>query len=506
MSEKKITSKQIEIKVESSLNEESDNETGEKLNEKKIASKQKEIKVESSSDKTNSVVESSSDEESDNETGEKSNEKKIASKQKEIKVESSYDEETKSKSEDGSDNKSKGTVSKEKTLTFADLFCGIGGFHIALKSFGLKCVFASDIDEKCRKTYYENFGMNPLGDIRSVTNDIIPDFDLLCGGFPCQSFSHSGKQKGFNDNIRGTLFFEICRFIELKKPKYFILENVKNLKTHDKGKTWKIIYKKLTDLGYQTHKDPVVLSPHQFGIPQNRERVFIVGVRNDIGIVPIIPPVQSIKELSIDKILQDEKEIDSELLKKIKLKKKEIECLDIWDEFIQHFKTKLTKLPGFPLWADEWGKNYDISDLPKWKINFITKNRLFYEDNKDYIDDWLEYANNIELFISSNSKRKIEWQCGNFQQNDSLWNLIFQFRPSGIRIKRPTYSPALVAMCQIVCIGKRKRILTPIEVSRLQSFPDNYKLNDNINQSYKQFGNSVNVEVVKYVAKILLNC
>jgi DNA (cytosine-5)-methyltransferase 1 len=452
----------------------------------KLEEKEEESLSDSSSEESDSDSNNSSSEESDSDSNNSSSEK-------------SDNETTELK------NCIDITINDKKILTFVDLFCGIGGFHIALNSIGLKCVFSSDIDEKCRNTYYENFGIKPYGDIRNVSENMIPDFDVLCGGFPCQSFSHSGKQKGFDDITRGTLFFEICRFLKLKNPKYFILENVKNLKTHDKGKTWKIIYKNLIELGYQTHEDPIVLSPHHFGIPQHRERVFIVGVRNDIGILPIIPPIIHKKEISIYKILQDEKEIDSNLLKKIKLKKNEIECLNIWDNFIQHFKIKLTKIPGFPLWADEWGKNYDISDLPKWKINFINKNRLFYEDNKDYIDKWLENANTIELFISSNSKRKIEWQCGNFQENDSLWNLIFQFRPSGIRIKRPTYSPALVAMCQIVCIGKLKRILTPIEVSRLQCFPNNYKINNNINQSYKQFGNSVNVDVVKYVAKILLN-
>jgi DNA (cytosine-5)-methyltransferase 1 len=130
----------------------------------------------------------------------------------------------------------------KKGLRFIDLFSGIGGFHLALKSLGATCVLACDIDEKCRDMYEKNFGIKPKEDITKLNENEIPDFDILCGGFPCQAFSHAGKQNGLEDT-RGTLFRDVCRILRAKKPKYFLLENVKNLKGHDGGKTWITIHK-----------------------------------------------------------------------------------------------------------------------------------------------------------------------------------------------------------------------------------------------------------------------
>ena len=187
-------------------------------------------------------------------------------------------------------------------MKFVDLFCGIGGFHIALSNNDNKCVMACDIDKECRIVYKKNFNMEPLGDINDIKIKNIPDFDILCAGFPCQSFSHAGKQKGFKE-ARGTLFFNICEILKYKKPKYFILENVKNLYTHNKGKTWKIIYDSLIELGYYTYEKPIMTNPLHFGIPQNRDRVFIIGIRNDIGELPKYPIYKKIKT-NITYILQ----------------------------------------------------------------------------------------------------------------------------------------------------------------------------------------------------------
>ena len=159
-------------------------------------------------------------------------------------------------------------------LKFIDLFCGIGGFRIALEKLGFECVFSCDIDEHAREIYYANFGEYPQKDIKNVDINKIPNFDVLCAGFPCQPFSVAGKRNGFNDT-RGTLFFEIEKILKIKKPKYFILENVVGLLTHDKGKTFNIIIENLINLGYfVSHK---VFNVKDFGIPQNRERVIIVG-------------------------------------------------------------------------------------------------------------------------------------------------------------------------------------------------------------------------------------
>ena len=169
-----------------------------------------------------------------------------------------------------------------KNLKFVDLFAGIGGFHLALKSLGMKCVFTSEIDEFARKTYASNFSEKYLldknlfaGDIWKVDFKKIPDFDILCAGFPCQPFSQAGHKKGFKDNKDGNLFFSIEQIIKIKKPKAFFLENVRHLKNHDNGRTFKIIYKTLQNLDYTF--DYKVIKASEFGLPQHRPRVYMVG-------------------------------------------------------------------------------------------------------------------------------------------------------------------------------------------------------------------------------------
>jgi len=167
---------------------------------------------------------------------------------------------------------------------FIDLFAGIGGFRLALQSLGGECVFSSEWDKQAQKTYYTNFGEYPFGDItkESVKSQIPDDFDILCAGFPCQAFSIAGKRGGFEDT-RGTLFFDVAEIIRRKKPKAIFLENVKGLRNHDKGKTLSTILHVLReDLGYSV-PDPQVVNARDFGVPQNRERIFIVGFREDIA-------------------------------------------------------------------------------------------------------------------------------------------------------------------------------------------------------------------------------
>lgn len=171
---------------------------------------------------------------------------------------------------------------KENTeFKFIDLFAGIGGFRIALQDVGGKCVFSSEWDTQAQKTYFANYGEVPFGDItQSSTKSYIPDnFDVLCAGFPCQPFSISGKQKGFEDT-RGTLFFDICEIISQKQPKVVFLENVKHLVHHDGGNTLKTILSKLEELGYRVAWK--VLNGADFGIPQNRERIIIIGCKDKL--------------------------------------------------------------------------------------------------------------------------------------------------------------------------------------------------------------------------------
>lgn len=172
---------------------------------------------------------------------------------------------------------------KNTKFTFIDLFAGIGGMRIAFQNLGGKCVFSSEIDEQARKTYLINFGDIPAGDITKINEYDIPNHDILVGGFPCQAFSIAGKRCGFKDT-RGTLFFDVARIINAKKPKAFFLENVKGLTNHRGGKTLATILNVLrNDLGYIV-PEPQIVNAKNFGVPQNRERVFIVGFRTDLGI------------------------------------------------------------------------------------------------------------------------------------------------------------------------------------------------------------------------------
>jgi DNA (cytosine-5)-methyltransferase 1 len=165
-------------------------------------------------------------------------------------------------------------------IRYIDLFSGIGGFHSALSSFGAACVFASDTDKDCQDIYEKNYGIRPKGDITQIHAAEIPDHDILCAGFPCQAFSISGKQLGFADD-RGTLFFDIIRIAEHHKPKVLLLENVKNLQSHAKGKTLDTICRTLKGLGYSVHWK--LLNASHFGVPQKRERIYILALRADVS-------------------------------------------------------------------------------------------------------------------------------------------------------------------------------------------------------------------------------
>ena len=168
-------------------------------------------------------------------------------------------------------------------FTFIELFAGIGGMRLAFQSLGWRCVFGCEIEEWVRETYTANFGDVPAGDITKIDANSVPDHDVLVGGFPCQAFSIAGKRGGFND-MRGTLFFDAARILKAKRPKAFFLENVKGLLNHDRGKTIAVILNVLrNDLGYVV-PEPQIVNAKDFGVPQNRERVFIVGFRSDLGI------------------------------------------------------------------------------------------------------------------------------------------------------------------------------------------------------------------------------
>lgn len=209
------------------------------------------------------------------------------------------------------------------SFTFIDLFAGIGGIRIPFDELGGKCVFSSELDQKAADTYAANFGKRPHGDITKIAPVSLPNHDILLAGFPCQAFSIIGKMEGFNE-ARGTLFFNIEMILKEKRPTAFLLENVKQLKTHDRGRTFKIIERQLRQLGYYIHTG--VLNALDFGLPQKRERTYIVGFRENIDFS--FPEPYNIKPKLSD-ILEPDHVVDSSLFASEKIKQKRLERLKV---------------------------------------------------------------------------------------------------------------------------------------------------------------------------------
>jgi DNA (cytosine-5)-methyltransferase 1 len=219
------------------------------------------------------------------------------------------------------------------SFTFIDLFAGIGGIRLGFEAVGGHCVFSSEWDAFAQDTYEANFGERPAGDITKISPMDIPDHDILLGGFPCQAFSICGDQKGFLDT-RGTLFFNIEAILKAKKPYAFMLENVKNLKSHDQGRTFKTIIQHLEALGYHVHH--TVLNSLDFGVPQKRERTIIVGFKENIA---FSFPVPLSKRTSLVDILEDDKAVPTQYFASDSIRKKRFEMVksnyptpSIWHE------------------------------------------------------------------------------------------------------------------------------------------------------------------------------
>lgn len=420
-------------------------------------------------------------------------------------------------------------MSGKGDFTFVDLFAGIGGFHQSLKSLGGKCVAASEIDKECIKTYKSNFSDTPLyGDIRKYWDEL-PNFDVLSGGFPCQPFSKAGDQLGFNDTERGQLFDVVVKILKKHKEcKFIILENVRNLS--DKTENWEYIQKKLKELNFFVTEKPVILSPSQFGIPQIRERVYILGIRKDIrDEKKLSNGFIHMEELGFEDLPNTRGALENgtawdvlgeKVEEKYYLSDDKTKILDVWDEF--RIGTKFST-SGVPIWIDYMGiglsddeyskkmfyqnknkENSKIDDLPLWKQKFAKKNRVFYLNHKKFIDTW---SAKYSILNEISTYKKFEWNCG--EEFKSLKEVIIQFRHSGIRAKKPTYFPTLVAINNTPIIWdqnvKKYRYITPREAANLQNFEEDYKLGNNDTQAYKQLGNSVNVEVVRKIFEKLYN-
>ena len=420
-----------------------------------------------------------------------------------------------------------------KPFQFVDLFAGLGGFHLAAEHLGGKCVFASEIDEDLQGVYQKNFNIKARGDIREVKPEEVPQHDLLCAGFPCQPFSKAGGQMGWDDAVRGTVFWNIIEILRLRRPKLVILENVAHFVRHDEGNTYQKVKQALESLGYTV--DYHQFSPHQFGVPQIRERIYMVGSLGSLKSFEWPKPETETKDVSIYTVL-DKKPTDAG-----KLSPQVIKCLEVWQEFLELFPAK-KKLPSFPIWGMEFKATYpydrdalsrvpldelqktrgcfgvslkgksreEIYKLvpsharagrgafPHWKKLFLKQNREFYLEHKKLIDPWLH---KIQSFPPS--LQKLEWNCQGESRN--IWEYVLQFRASGVRVKRTNTSPSLVAMTttQVPIIAWEQRYMTPRECARLQSMDELKHLPAGISAFYA-LGNAVNVTVVeKILAKLL---
>ena len=407
-----------------------------------------------------------------------------------------------------------------RKLKFIDLFAGLGGFHLALAEFGHICVFASEINEDLRELYNTNHGIECDGDINELDITQIPKHDIICAGFPCQPFSKAGKQNGLKDVDNGNFFEKrIMEIADYHNPEYIFLENVPNLKGHDGGKTWKYIYDKLS-VNYDVKEE--ILSPHKFGIPHHRSRIYIVcRLKTKGGLLHFEFPKGDNKEpLSIKSIIEKNPEEYTLLREETK------HHIAVWQEFLNHLKSE--EVPRFPIWAMEFGADYpfeneapftqssdelkkykgkfgnkidghsfdevleclpiysqiDQKEFPDWKKYYIRANRKFYAKHKTWLDEWIPKILDFE-----NSHQKLEWNCGNkipLKMNDK----ILQFRPSGIRVKMPNFSPALViTSTQIPIFPWLGRYMTHREAAKLQGMNKLKELPKTTAKAFKAVGN-----------------
>lgn len=409
-------------------------------------------------------------------------------------------------------------------------------------------VFAAEWEPTLNALYRTNFNLDRVwGDVGELKGEAtiareIPDHDVLAAGFPCQPFSKAGEQLGFEHTLQGQLFFKVFEILKVKRPRYFILENVPNILRHRGGQTQETIVEKLEEIGYKV--DVGRYSPHEFGIPQIRERAYFVG--SLAGLSEFVWPSKEHFETSISSVIQEERAGGREVPAQT------LNAIDMWDDFLRRSPSEL-KLPSFPLWSMEFRATYPYGDatppalweergasglddwrgsfgfelqgltaeeqyarlpshsrrkgdyeFPVWKRNFIRQNREFFAANTDWIEPWLE---KWKPWNFPSSFQKFEWNAqGGVRRIDDY---VLQVRASGIRVKRTNTAPSLIAMThtQVPILGAgiagRRRYMTPRECAALQSL-ESIQLPEKDLHAYKALGNAVNARVVQAIARPLL--
>ena len=431
---------------------------------------------------------------------------------------------------------------------FVDLFAGLGGFHVALDELGGHGLFAAEWEPTLRSLYKINFGIDAWGDLNELSSDkiiarAVPDHDLLTAGFPCQPFSKAGDQLGFKDSTQGNLFFKVHDILRVKRPRHFILENVPNILKHNGGRTKTKIIRMLEKLGYSVAVEH--FSPHEFGIPQVRDRAYFVGSLE--GLDHFEWPPKRKDPTEIHWVLRHE------VPSKRAIPEQALRAIDMWGDFLRRSPAAL-KLPSFPIWSMEFGATYPYEDetpsgvwvrrpmwglrqmgfkgsfgqsleckieeqvrripshanragdldFPRWKRTFIRQNREFYQANRSWIDPWLARWRPQEFHSSF---QKMEWNAQG--ESRDIDNFVLQMRASGLRVKRPTTSPSLIAFSesQVPILGAnltgKRRYMTPAECAELQCL-GGIQLPASDLDAYKALGNAVNARVVKAIAERLL--
>lgn len=411
---------------------------------------------------------------------------------------------------------------------FADVFAGLGGFHVGLSRLGHECVFASEIDPVLQQIYTQNFGLKPAGDIRGLRAEDVPSHEILCAGFPCQPFSLAGKLEGPTCTEYGRLIDHVFRIVRAHKPEYVLLENVPNILAVADGRFWAGVERRLANLNYAS--DYRIYSPEQFGIPQRRNRLFVVASRKGLAHFRWPEASQDIRPLS--------QFVSGAVSGYRALEPRKVKVLNIWNRFVK----RMDYITSDTVLAAEFGATYPIDCHPtkyrswrtfkgafgaslrecetwndalpflphyaaptmhgvaEWLRPFIRYSRKLYSADRRFSESWKR-----ALIGVPNSWQKLEWR-GDRRYRD-IWMQTIQFRASGIRTMRPDFAPSLVAMTptQTPIIGSERRYMMVREAAALQSLEGLLVFPENNERAFRALGNAVNALIVEKIAAGLIH-